>query len=174
MYNYLIILLIIIGTLSSCQKENCDGFDTILELEDIFLFISDDTLQYFDNQPNQFFGVSLSIFDEYKARDGKRNCTIDDLAIKVDGSLNPESLKISCDKELTSGSRIFAPNSELNEANITRITFTKNALGQIDVAKIDLIGLDNFTQDDDYRFKLLIESTDGKDFEASASVHIKQ
>ena len=167
---YLVAALVL---LNSCQKEECEGFDTIIELEEVFLFISDDTLQYFDNQPNQFFGVSLSIFDDYKARDGKRNCTTDDLAIRVDGSLNPESLKISCDKELRSGSRIFAPNSELNEANITRITFAKNALGQIDVAKIDLIGLDNFTQDDDYRFKLLIESTDGKDFEASASVHIK-
>lgn len=160
-------------TVSSCQKEKCEGFDTIVELDDLFLF-ADDTLQYFDNIPNQFFGISFSIFDETKSRDGSRNCTTEDLAIKFEDSWDKDEISLKCDRDLKSGSQTFRANTELIGATITRLTFEKKITGEIKDGEISLIGIDGITQSEDYTFTLRMETEGNKKFDASTTIHIKK
>ena len=157
----------------ACKKEKCDGFDTIVKIENLYLF-ADDTLQYFENIPNQFFGISFSIFDDTKSRDGSRNCTTDDLAIKFEDSWDKDEISLKCDKELKSGSQTFRANSELIGVNLTKLVFEKEVTGTIKEGKINLVGVDGVTISDDYTFTLKMETKGNKKFTANTTVHIKK
>lgn len=169
--------LIFIGILAlliqiGCQKENCEGFDNIIELNNVFLF-GEDTLQYFDNIPNQFFGISMTIFGDYESKDGNRNCDADDLAFKLEDVIEVSSISLKCDKTLNSGSQTFPANSELSGTSIARVNVDQNSFGQLSQATIDLIGVDGFTQDDDYTFTLKLKTQNNKSFTDDYTVHIK-
>jgi len=158
---------------SSCQKEKCEGFDTIVQLDDLYLF-ADDTLQFFDNIPNQFFGISFSIFDETKSRNGTRNCSTEDLAIKFEDSWDEDEISLKCDKDIKSGSQTFRANTELIGATITRLTFEKKITGEIKDGSISLVGIDGITISADYTFTLKMETEGNKKFDASTTIHIKK
>lgn len=172
MNRLLIFALVLIGTLSSCAKEDCAGFDTIIELENVFLF-GDDTLQYFENVPNQFFGISLTIFGDYASKDGKRNCETNDLAFKLEDVLDPTTVSLKCDKILKSGNQTFMPNTELISTTIARVSISQSSFGQLDQASINLVGLDGVTQSENYKFTLIISTENNKDYTDDHIVYIK-
>jgi len=158
---------------SSCKKESCEGFDTIVELDNLYLF-ADDTLQYFENIPNQFFGISFSIFDDTKSKNGGRNCSTNDLAIKFEDSWDKDEISLKCDRDIKSGSQTFRANTELIGASITRLTFEKEVTGEIKEGKISLVGVDGITQSADYEFILRMETEGNKRFTANTTIHIKK
>ncbi len=172
--NFIILSIISFSLFSqSCRKENCDGFDKQLELTKLNMF-ANDTAQYFSNTPNLYFGINFFIYDEYKTSDGNRNCNQKDLAIKYMNQWDENSISFKCNKTLYSGSKTFLANTELKDANITRLKFEKSVTGGISSASIDIIGIDNIFSSDDYVFSLNINTTDNKTFTAQETVYIKK
>jgi hypothetical protein len=170
---FLIFLLVGISLVSSCKKEDCEGYDQIIEINDLFL-VGDDTLQYFGNVPNQFFGISLSIYDGVKTKDGNRQCTQENLAVQFKDEWDEKEISLTCDKELNSGSQTFRANSELIGTSICRLTFKKGLGNQLSNGKIDLIGVDDINQSEDYLFTLKMETTSNRKFTSTETIYIKQ
>ena len=169
---YLLFLILPIA-ISSCKKEDCEGYDQIIEINDLFL-VGEDTLQYFDNVPNQFFGISLSIYDGVKTKDGNRKCSQEDLAVQFKDEWDEKEISLKCDKDIKSGSQVFRANSELINTSICRLTFEKGLGKQLRNGKIDLIGVDDITTSEDYLFTLRMETTSNAKFTSTETIFIKQ
>lgn len=160
-------------TITSCTKESCEGYDQIIEINDLYLF-GEDTLDYFENVPNQFFGISLSIYDDLTTKEGRRNCTTDDLAVQFKDAWDEKEIGLKCNKVLNSGSQTYKANSELIGTSFCRLTFKKGFGNKLDDGKIDLIGVDGITQSDDYVFTLTMETSSNKKFTATETIYIRR
>lgn len=171
--SYLILIFLGLLCFSACKKkENCEGFDQILELNQLYLS-AEDTLQYFENVPNQFFGISFYIFDDYSVSNGTRNCSNDDLTVQFKDEWDENEMSFTCNKTIKSGSDNFLPNTNLLGRSITKLTFEKGFGNKLSNGKINLVGMDGITLSDDYKFTLIIDTKNKKSFTDHQIIHIK-